>query len=198
MADVAQQAFLATQATRFAELERLIDEVDMVDGRTRHQSQTAAGVALELATAAGMSDDAARSLRIAGLLHDVGKSELPAELLAPSRELSSEEEEALRSHVEIGERLIEAMPRLDEVLQGVANHHEHFDGSGYPRGLAGADIPILGRIMAIAAGYAEWRARGLSAEEAVARVEAEAGRLYDPELLAHLSDVLVGEQDVAA
>ncbi|MFQ5382436.1 MAG: HD domain-containing phosphohydrolase, partial [Dehalococcoidia bacterium] len=69
---------------------------------------------------------------------------------------------------------------------------------GYPRGLAGADIPILGRIMAIAAGYAEWRARGLSAEEAVARVEAEAGRLYDPELLAHLSDVLVGEQDVAA
>lgn len=202
-ADTAHRDFLISQASSFAQLERLIDEIDKRDGHARRHAEIVAEMALMLAEQTGLSEDARRSLRIAGLLHDVGKAALPDHLLSKTPHLSPEEELQMREHVRIGETIIAEVPRLNEVLQGVAHHHEHYDGSGYPRGLAGDAIPLLGRILAIAEAYAELRQEppqgpGLTAEQALARLEEGAGTRYDPVLVREFGNAVRGQQKTAA
>lgn len=203
LADSAHRDFLISQASSFAQLERLIDEIDRCDGHARRHAEIVAEMALMLAEQTGLSEDARRSLRIAGLLHDVGKAALPEHLLSKMQDLSPEEERQLQEHVRIGETIIAEVPRLNEVLQGVAHHHEHYDGSGYPRGLAGDAIPVLGRILAIAEAYAELRQEppqgpGLTTEQALARLEEGAGTLYDPSLVTEFAAAVRGRQKAAA
>jgi HD-GYP domain-containing protein (c-di-GMP phosphodiesterase class II) len=100
-----------------------------------------------------LDDRTLRAIRIAGLLHDVGKTGIPASLLMRPGHLTDQENELMRRHVDIGLALIRDVPELDEVLAAVGAHHEHIDGSGYPRGIKGDRIPLTGRILAVADAY---------------------------------------------
>lgn len=169
-------------------MQTLLIAVQQKDGYVAGHSERAAHWAVQLGAALGLSEYDQQTLRIAGLLHDVGKVGVPESLLNKPGTLTAEERAMVERHVELGLLLIDGVPHQEEVLQAVAHHHERWDGRGYPNGIAGEDIPLLGRIMAIADAYSamtttrSYRAR-LPLAEAANRLRAEAGSQFDPELV---------------
>jgi putative nucleotidyltransferase with HDIG domain len=137
----------------FGMLDSLITALSEKDQYTRRHSEEVASYAVKIAEGMGLGGSVIRALRIAGLLHDVGKTGISASLLLRPGPLTAQESSLVRRHVEIGVALIRDVPELDEVLAAVSTHHERIDGSGYPRGLKGEDIPLTGRILAVADSY---------------------------------------------
>ena len=99
-----------------------------------------------------MGWDAARREKvfIGTLLHDVGKIGIPDRILNKPSRLTDEEYEVMKSHVTLGVKIVKDIKQLDEELDAIKYHHERFDGRGYPYGLSGEDIPLSGRIIAVA------------------------------------------------
>jgi diguanylate cyclase (GGDEF)-like protein len=141
------------EAGVFTVLEGLVVAVDNKDHYTRQHSDDVTRHALALADHLGLSPGTIRPLRIAGLLHDVGKIGIPDHILRKPGPLDPEEFEAIKQHVTLGEVMIKEIPDLNDTLAAVGSHHERWDGGGYPRGLAGESIPLLGRILAVADAY---------------------------------------------
>jgi HD-GYP domain-containing protein (c-di-GMP phosphodiesterase class II) len=120
-----------------------------------------------------------------GLVHDIGKVGLPDDLLRKPEPPSELEAELIRCHPDWGADALAGMALFPSVVDGVRSHHERWDGSGYPRALGGPDIPLLGRMIAVADSYEAMIANRPFREpmdHASARAELarEAGRLYDP------------------
>jgi diguanylate cyclase (GGDEF)-like protein/putative nucleotidyltransferase with HDIG domain len=184
--------------TAFTVLDGLVTAIDRKDRFTRHHSADVAGYALMLGDALGLSQESLDALRVAGLLHDVGKIGIPDSILRKPGRLSPAEFEVMKSHVTLSAQIIHGLPRLQDVLDGVLCHHERWDGQGYPRGLAGEQVPLIGRIMIIADAFSAmtldrpYRA-GMSFEAALQEVERCAGTQFDPEL-AKLFVSLIREQ----
>jgi diguanylate cyclase (GGDEF)-like protein len=109
--------------------------------------------AARLANALGMSREEVDSVRIASLLRDVGQLGLPDSMLAKRESLSSEDREAVSSHPTLGHTIVQKSPGLKSMLPGILHHHENYDGTGYPFGLAGDDIPLVARVIAVADAY---------------------------------------------
>ena len=139
--------------TTFGMLEALVTAVDNKDSYTRRHSEQVTAFALDIADCLGISTDTQDALRVAGLLHDVGKIGVPDHILHKPGPLSAEEFAAMKQHPLLGESIITAIDDLEDIRAAVVSHHERFDGGGYPRGLAGEEIPLLGRILAVADAY---------------------------------------------
>jgi HD-GYP domain-containing protein (c-di-GMP phosphodiesterase class II) len=123
----------------------------------------------------------------AGTLHDIGKIFLPDELLTKQGKLSAQEIDLLRRHPADGHALLRDVPGLEDVLDVVLMHHEAYDGSGYPRGLAGEAIPHQARLFAIVDAFDAMTSRrcyrpAMSVGEAVAEIERQLGRQFDPHI----------------
>jgi response regulator RpfG family c-di-GMP phosphodiesterase len=126
-------------------------------------------------------------LRIGAFLRDVGNQVLPPELLDKPGPLSAEEWELVRRHTELGASFLNGLDFPEEIRSMVRNHHEHWDGSGYPDGLAREGIPLAARILCIADVYDALTTRrsyreAFSSEQALAIMEAESGTIFDPAL----------------
>jgi putative nucleotidyltransferase with HDIG domain len=135
----------------------------------------------------GLPEDQRRTLHFAGLLHDVGKLRLRPGLLAEGRPLSEAEMELVRQHPALGAEILRPISIWGALAAVIHSHHERWDGAGYPRGLTGADIPLGGRIVAVAEAFeAMTRPRpygkARSPEEALAEIEACAGSQFDPSI----------------
>jgi diguanylate cyclase (GGDEF)-like protein len=172
----------------FSVLDGLVNTVDQKDHYTRRHSEDVTDLALELADKVGLSAETARSLRIAALLHDVGKIGIPDYILRKPGKLSEEETEAIHHHVLLGELFIKEIPNLVDVVQAVGTHHERWDGTGYPHGLRGTDIPLLGRILAVSDAYSAMTTdrpyrKALSKEQAGDELQRVAGSQLDPQLV---------------
>jgi diguanylate cyclase (GGDEF)-like protein/putative nucleotidyltransferase with HDIG domain len=139
--------------THFGVLEGLVMAVHAKDRYTKDHCDIVAEYAVKLAVSLNLPEESKRALSIAGLLHDIGKLVIPDEILKKPSRLTPAEQDVMRQHVRVGEALIREVPQLREVQQAVACHHEHYDGSGYPRGLKGEEIPLLGRVIGIADAY---------------------------------------------
>jgi HD-GYP domain-containing protein (c-di-GMP phosphodiesterase class II) len=109
-----------------------------------------AHLSCRLAAALGLDEHSAERVRIAGLVHDVGKIGVPEAVLCKTGRLTDEEFALIKTHPEIGHRILKDIPHFDDVLPGVLRHHERWDGKGYPGGLAGEAIPLVARILALA------------------------------------------------
>lgn len=169
----------------FGVLDGLVTAVDNKDHYTRRHSEEVTEYALAIARALGLSEETQRSLRIAGLLHDVGKIGVPDWILRKPGRLDDEEESVVRQHVLLGEMIIKDVPGLGEVIGAVGSHHERVDGGGYPRGLRGEAIPLLGRILAVADAYSAMTSnrpyrKALTPDEARAELLRCAGSQLDP------------------
>jgi HD-GYP domain-containing protein (c-di-GMP phosphodiesterase class II) len=140
----------ADTSTTFSALQGLVNAVDAKDRYTREHSDVVTVGALLLAGQLGLSADTCSALHIAGLLHDVGKIGIPDRILRKPGPLTAEEYAIMQQHVSLSELIIKDVPHLEDVLQAVSAHHERYDGQGYPRGLRGEEIPLVGRIMALA------------------------------------------------
>jgi HD-GYP domain-containing protein (c-di-GMP phosphodiesterase class II) len=126
-------------------------------------------------------------MRIAGLLHDIGKIGIPDAILRKPGKLTEDEYEVMKSHVTLSALIIHGLPHMNDILDAVANHHERWDGKGYPQGLTGEQIPFLGRIMAIADAFSAmtldrpYRA-AMGTEAAIDQIERGMGTQFDPTL----------------
>ena len=179
----------------YSVLEGLVTAIDHKDRYTRQHSEHMTGFALTLAAALNCSEETHNVVRVAGLLHDIGKIGVPDSILRKPGKLSNEEYEVMKTHVTLSAAIIHGLPHLSDILDAVANHHERWDGRGYPRGLAGEHIPLLGRIMAIADAFSAmtldrpYRA-GMSLEAALLEIDKGAGSQFDPHLARVFADVM--------
>lgn len=185
--------------TTFGVLDSLVQAIDAKDHYTKAHCDIVAEYAVKIAARMGLPEESRRALRIAGLLHDVGKLIVPDEILKKPAPLTMDEFDLMRRHVGVGEVLIREVPQLNEVIQAVACHHERYDGSGYPRGLRGEDIPLIGRIIALADSYSAMRLdrpyrKGMSTDRVLKELVAGAGTQFDPALLQVFVELLLEEE----
>jgi len=176
------------EAGLFGVLDGLVTAVDGKDRYTRRHSEDVTGRALLLARHLALPDESLRVLRIAGLLHDVGKIGVPDTILQKPGRLDVGEFDIVKHHVQLSELIIKEVPNLGEVVEAVGAHHERFDGTGYPRGLSGEQIPHLGRILAVADAYSAMTTdrpyrKAMSHEEAKAELLRWSGTQLDPLLV---------------
>jgi putative nucleotidyltransferase with HDIG domain len=129
---------------------RLFHQLDAKDRCTAGHSDRVSRIAVHIGRQMGLDDEALRDLRLAGLLHDVGKIVVRDDVLLKPGELTTEERDHLRTHVLLGDRILSSFRSFARLRPAVRSHHERFDGKGYPDGLAGAKIPLAGRILAVA------------------------------------------------
>lgn len=142
----------------------------------------------QLAVAAGLSPQLVKAIRFGGLLHDIGKISIDDAILCKRGPLTEDEYAQIRQHPEYGARIIGPMRFAPEVGPIILHHHERWDGSGYPHGLRGEDIPIGARIVAIVDAYDAMMTdrpyrRSLGIDETLRRMRAGSGREWDPSLL---------------
>jgi len=168
-------------------LRALTASIDAKDRYTRGHSERVAMLSCQIALAAGLTPEQAERIRIAGLVHDVGKIGVPESVLGKQGKLTEAEFGAIKLHPEIGHRILKDIAPLADVLPGVLHHHERWDGQGYPHGIAGASIPLYARIIAVADTFdAMSSTRSYRSAMPRATVLAEiarcAGRQFDPEL----------------
>jgi len=158
---------------------------DYTGGHTERVSEVAVALAARLGFAPADLD----AIEVGALLHDIGKIGIPDAILFKRGMLTTEEWEVMRSHPVRGEEICRPMKSLRPVLPIIRNHHERWDGSGYPDGLAGEDIPLLARILQVADIYDALITErpykpAMSAAEAFATLEEEVQRGWrDPELV---------------
>jgi HD-GYP domain-containing protein (c-di-GMP phosphodiesterase class II) len=131
-------------------VQALTAAIDAKDRYTFGHSERVAAVAAQLALASGMSREQAERVRIAGLVHDVGKIGVPESVLTKQGRLTDEEFGHIKKHPQIGFTILRDIHLLADVLPGVLHHHERYDGRGYPHGLIGEKIPFIARILAVA------------------------------------------------
>ncbi len=182
--------FLADES--FAALDALVAAVDNKDSYTRRHSEEVADYSIWLAEELGCSAETLDLVRMAALLHDVGKIGVPTEILTKPGRLTDAEYETMKRHPVIGGMLIGAFRGLGRIMDGAKYHHERWDGKGYPEGLKGNDIPWLGRLIAVADAFSAMTTnrpyrKGLSFTEAARRLEEAAGSQLDP----HMVDAFV-------
>ncbi len=161
-----------------------LEESDMY---TRGHSERVAVYTEVLARGLTLPDPEIRRMVQAGVMHDVGKIGVRYDMLNKPGKLTPEEVAVFRQHPEKGKRILEPVPCLHGLIDGCWCHHEWFDGGGYPRGLAGDQIPLVGRIVAIADAYDAMTSdrayrRALPHEVAISEIERCAGTQFDPEL----------------
>ena len=161
--------------------------IDAKDHYTFSHSNNVAYYATMLATALGMNEDMIEIIRQAALLHDVGKIGIPEYVLNKPGRLTDEEYEIIKGHVEASIDIIRHLPSLDYVIPAVIGHHERYDGKGYPRRIAGEDIPLTARILCIADSFDAMTSRrcykkAFSLEVAREKLLLDAGKQFDPEL----------------
>ncbi len=154
---------------------------------TRGHSERVAVYSEILARGLTLPDAEIRRIVQAGVMHDVGKIGVRYDMLNKPGKLTPEEVAVFRRHPEKGKRILEPVPCLHGLIDGCWCHHEWFDGGGYPRGLAGQNIPLVGRIVAIADAYDAMTSdrayrRALPHDVAIGEIERCAGTQFDPEL----------------
>ena len=162
--------------------------IDAKDHYTFRHSQNVAYYAAELARAANMAPNVVEIVREAGLLHDIGKIGIREGILNKPDKLTVEEFEVMKSHVENAVNIIRHLPSLDYVIPAVLSHHERYDGRGYPRKLAGDNIPVTGRILCIADAFDAITSvrnykQAIPVPQAVEILRSEAGHQFDPNLV---------------
>ena len=145
--DLAQQP----DALRIAEA--LARTASMREGMPEEHCPQVAELAAAVAARLGLTDEQAMRCRLAGWLHDVGKVAIPEAILTKPGPLDDAEWTVMRTHSELGERMLEGMPNLADVAPVVRHHHERWDGTGYPDNLSGERIPVEARIVAAADAY---------------------------------------------
>ena len=162
--------------------------VDAKDQFTQGHSYKVSGYAVMIAEAIGLEGPQIEEVRLGGMLHDVGKVGIMESILNKNGPLNPDEWESMKRHVEFGAKLLEPLRGTERIREMVAHHHEFFDGSGYPDGLAGSQIPLGARIIAIADAYDTITSertykKARSSEEAFLELERCANAQFDPELV---------------
>jgi diguanylate cyclase (GGDEF)-like protein/putative nucleotidyltransferase with HDIG domain len=178
--DVGREMHLAT-------LVMLAEVLDMRDGGTSNHSRCVGRMCEEMAIRLGLDNESVDRIRVAGVLHDIGKVGIPDALLLKPAALTNEEWEQMRSHPEVGARILASMS-LRDIRSYVMHHHERVDGAGYPQGLGGEEIPLGARIVSVADSFEAMVAerpykQAMHPADALAELRRCAGTQFDPSVV---------------
>ena len=203
LAAIGNQAGVALHRVRLmGELERLLLDtiraiaatIDAKDGYTHRHSERVAMLSKRLASELGLSTQEQETVELAALLHDVGKIAVPDSILNKPDKLTAQEFDEMKKHPLHGARILGNIQSaaVKAVLPGVQYHHEKWDGTGYPEGLAAEKIPLLGRVLGVSDFFdalTSTRAyrKPMSVDDVVALIQKSAGTHFDPQVV----DVLV-------
>ena len=181
-------------------VETLINAQEAKDLHLRGHSQRVADLGAQVASQLGLEDDVVEDIRLAGRLHDVGKIGIREEVLNKPGRLTEAEFDHVKDHVRVGVEILAPLRHIiGPALLYVQDHHEHLDGRGYPRGLAGEAISLGGRILCACDAFDALTSRRpyrepLTPAATLAFLESEAGRHVDPVVLAALRAVVERER----
>jgi diguanylate cyclase (GGDEF)-like protein/putative nucleotidyltransferase with HDIG domain len=172
--------------------ERVISTLSMTieakDRYTHKHVERVREFALGIAREMGVTGPDLEAVRIGAMVHDIGKIAIPESILTKPGKLTPEEFERMETHVMTGVRILEAVNFPFPVEDAVVAHHERWDGNGYPYGLKGEEIPLIGRIVALADGFdalttdRHYR-KAMTEEEALELIFASSGKQYDPKVI---------------
>lgn len=185
-----------TIATHQNLLPALEDALHSYDRATSMHSARVGHFAGLVASTIGLPGEELEAVCWAGFLHDLGKLAIAQEVLGRPGPLTPDERREVQRHTVVGaEILLSISPRLAPIAEGVRSHHEWWDGTGYPDGLAGRDIPRSGRIVAVADVFdsvthpRSYREHIFMPDEAIALIESEAGSHFDPAVVKAFVDL---------
>jgi putative nucleotidyltransferase with HDIG domain len=187
----------ALHALTIGVADTLINAMEAKDVYLRGHSSRVADQAASIAEALGLDPDVVENVRLAGRLHDVGKIGIREDILNKAGPLTDEEFEHVKDHVRMGMEILTPLKHIPAALEFVHDHHEHWDGGGYPRGLAGDQITIGGRILAACDAFDAITSRrayreAMDSTETIAYLEKnEVGRLLDPAVFTALKKVVL-------
>ncbi len=166
----------------------LAEMVEVRDRYTKGHCNRMRFLCLELGRLAGLAPEEMEALEYASLLHDLGKIGVSEVVLNKEGPLTEPECSVIKEHPEIGSRMLRAIPLMETVARILVAHHESYDGTGYPRGLKGSEIPISSRIIAVADAYDAMSSdrpyrKGLAMEVVIEEMKRVAGTQLDPDLV---------------
>ncbi|NLJ81357.1 MAG: diguanylate cyclase [Firmicutes bacterium] len=178
---------ITAQSSRSALVTSLQRTLSERSYETEEHARNMESLALDLGREVGLSDSELNTLSLVALLHDIGKVAVPESILNKPGPLTENEWETMRQHAESGYRILASCPELLDVAEGVLYHHERWDGSGYPHGLRGREIPLIARIVSLVDAYdamisgRPYRSK-ITPGEALEEIKAYGGSQFDPRL----------------
>jgi diguanylate cyclase (GGDEF)-like protein/putative nucleotidyltransferase with HDIG domain len=187
----------------FEVLDALVAAVDNKDRYTRQHSEDVTDYALWIAEEMGLSEETQRVLRMGCLLHDVGKIGVPDDILRKPGRLTAEEYEVMKQHPHLGALIVGALPGMEYILDIVRSHHERWDGRGYPDGLKGEEISLLGRLVAVADAFSAMTTdrpyrKGLDWLTALEEIRTHMGTQFDPMMAQHFINAVTKRMSTTA
>ena len=183
-----QEAYQTLKKAHLDSVKILAEAIDAKDPYTRGHSDRVRQMSLEIAASLRFTEERMEVLEYGALLHDIGKIGIKDEILRKPGPLSAEEYQTIREHPLIGVKIVEGVEFFKNKIPMIRNHHEQFDGKGYPDGLAGEAIPLEARIIAVPDAFdamaslrPQRRTRAL--EDILLEMEQYRGRQFDPRIL---------------
>jgi putative nucleotidyltransferase with HDIG domain len=202
-----EAAYAELEITYDRTLTALMSALDARDRETEGHSTRVSRLSCLVAEEIGLNNQQLKALERGALLHDIGKIGISDTILHKPGTLTDEEWKTMRIHPDIGARIVEGIPFLQDTLPIIQYHHERWDGSGYPAGLKNQEIPIQARIFAVADVFDALTSKRTyrnksSAEEAIKYIKEQAGILFDPMIVEALTKIpykefIEGEKVVA-
>ncbi len=183
-----QQAYRTLKKAHLDSVKVLAEAIDAKDPYTRGHSDRVRRMSLQIAIALGWNEERIEALEYGALLHDIGKIGIKDEILQKPGILSPEEYQTIQEHPLIGVKIVEGIDFFKDKIPMIRNHHEHFDGKGYPDGLAGEAIPLEARIISVPDAFDAMASlrphRGAMAlNDILLEMEKHKGKQFDPNIL---------------
>ncbi len=198
-----QERALLPRLKNHIRIRRLLEEMERVDNvlftiakiveakdyYTKGHIQRVTSYAYSIGLTMGLNERELKTLKIGALLHDIGKVAIPDAILTKKGPLTMEEMEVIKRHPTLGYRICKPLATMKEALEIILYHHERWDGTGYPKGLKGEEIPLLARIVAVADVFDAitskriYNSRALTKEESFKVLKRAAGKELDPEIV---------------
>lgn len=188
-------------SARSKTVDLIINTLYEKNNREMNHSKRVSKLCEQMAKKSGMNTDDVNQMRISGLMHDIGKIGVSEEILNKTGRLSRTEWEEIKKHSEIGYRILGSVDEFKKIADYILEHHERWDGAGYPKGLKGEEISIEARIIAIVDAFDAMTGTrtyrdSLTESDAIEEIKKHAGLQFDPELAGTFVEMILDQQNV--
>ena len=183
-----KQKIFDSKTIRVSTLERLKEDLNKKKIETEEHTERVMKLSEKVGKEMNLTADLIDQLSLLGRLHDIGKIAIPDYILLKSQPLTESEFEIVKTHSEKGYRLAQLLPEFSHIARGILTHHERWDGTGYPLGLKGEEIPLIARIVSVVDSYDsiindKVYSKGRNKQEAIEELRRCSGKQFDPNIV---------------